>query len=437
MKNSILKFKSLTFIIVSFLLVLNVQAQTNNTSSFTLVVTADKPNWIYQLGEQPKFKITALQDGKQVKNIKVKYELGPEKMPALKKDSLILTKGEAFVNANSLTAPGFLRITVTAQSGDKIVKSLATAAFAPETIKPTITLPDDFNTFWANAIKELEKVPFDAKLEPLKERSTATVDVYQLNIQNIGTSRIYGILCVPKKEGKYPAVLKVPGAGVRPYNGDIALAEKGFITLEIGIHGIPVNLKANVYDDLRAGALAGYAGFNLDNKNSFYYKRVYLGCIRALDYLANHPAYDGTNLAVQGGSQGGALSIVTAALDKRIKYLVAFYPALSDVTGYLFNRAGGWPHYFNATSVTLNNTKAKLETCQYYDVVNFAKQLKVPGFYSWGFNDETCPPTSMYAAYNSISAPKELAIYKESGHRQLPEQKEQATNWLIDKLKKP
>ncbi|KHJ36864.1 acetyl esterase Axe7A [Pedobacter glucosidilyticus] len=436
MNNSILKFKKLTFILLGFLFIANVQAQTYKSTNLTLAVTADKPDWVYKIGEQPKFKITAMQDGKQLKNVKVKYELGPEKMPAIKKDSLVLTHGEAVVSASSLAEPGFLRITVTTQSGDKVIKSLATAAFAPEAIKPTITLPDDFKTFWTKAIKDLEKVPFDVKLEALKERSTATVDVYQLNIQNIGASRIYGILCVPKKEGKYPAVLKVPGAGVRPYNGDIALAEKGFITLEIGIHGIPVNLNTDVYNDLRAGALAGYPSFNLDNKNSFYYKRVYLGCIRALDYLASHPAYDGTNLAVQGGSQGGALSIVTAALDKRIKYLVAFYPALSDVTGYLFNRAGGWPHYFNATSVTQNNTKAKLETCQYYDVVNFAKQLKVPGFYSWGFNDETCPPTSMYAAYNSISAAKELAIYKETGHNTVEAQREQATNWLISMLKK-
>ena len=68
-------------------------------------------------------------------------------------------------------------------------------------------------------------------------------------------SRIYGILAIPKKPGKYPAILKVPGAGIRPYAGDARTAALGFITLEIGIHGIPVNLDPQVYSDLAAGAL--------------------------------------------------------------------------------------------------------------------------------------------------------------------------------------
>lgn len=428
--------KILLFVnLLSLVLTTGLKAQTVD-SKITISVTPDKPDWVYKMGEKAKFKIAAMQNGMPIKNVKVRYELGPEKMPAIKTDDLTLINGEDVIEANSLTEPGFLRVTVTSQIEGKTVKGFTTVAFSPESIKATESMPNDFNSFWEKALDGLKKIPVDAKLELLKDRSTQTVDVYQLSLQNIGNSRIYGILCVPKKEGKYPGVLKVPGAGARPYKGDIELAEKGFITLEIGIHGIPVNLNPEVYDNLITGALSGYASFNLDNKNTFYYKRVYLGCIRALDYLASHPMYDGSNLAVQGGSQGGALTIVTAALDKRVKYLVAFYPALSDVTGYLSNRAGGWPHYFNANNIALNNTQPKLETCKYYDVVNFAKQLTIPGFYSWGFNDETCPPTSMYAAYNSITASKELFIYKETGHGTIAVQREQSTNWLIHQLKK-
>ncbi len=58
------------------------------------------------------------------------------------------------------------------------------------------------------------------------------------------------------------------------------------------------------------------------------------------------PEFNGTDVAVTGGSQGGALTIVTAGLDNRIKYMAALYPALCDHTGYLNKRAGGWPHYF-------------------------------------------------------------------------------------------
>ena len=68
-------------------------------------------------------------------------------------------------------------------------------------------------------------------------------------------------------------------------------------------------------------------------------------------------------------------------------------------------------------------------------MVNFARCLKVTGYYSWGFNDETCPPTSMFAAYNVINAPKDLFLARDTGHWTYPEQGEKMTNWLIEKLK--
>ena len=101
-----------------------------------------------------------------------------------------------------------------------------------------------------------------------------------------------------------------------------------------------------VYSKLGSGALNGYWNFNVQDRKIYYYRRVYLGCIRAVDFLVSLPQYDGENLAVQGGSQGGALAIITAALDVRIKYLVSFYPALSDITGYLEGRAGGMATHF-------------------------------------------------------------------------------------------
>ena len=270
----------------------------------------------------------------------------------------------------------------------------------------------------------------------MPERCTEKTNVYHVNLQNYRLgSRLYGILCVPKKEGKYPALLQVPGAGVRAYGGDIATAEKGVITFQIGIHGVPVDMNPTVYTDLGAGALSGYFNYNMDDKDRFYYKRVYLGCVRANDFLTSLPEYDGSNLAVTGGSQGGALSIITTALDSRVKSLGAFYPALSDVTGYLFDRAGGWPHYFDKTNRSVNEKKDKISTISYYDVVNFARRVKVPGYYSWGYNDETCPPTSMYAAYNVISAPKELYLALDTGHWTYPEQGEKMSAWLLGRLK--
>lgn len=400
-----------------------------------VIVAPDHFDWKYTKGETVKFSITVLQNGNALKNARVKYEIGPEKMDAAKKDSVVLENGTLSLDGGTLKDPGFLRCVATVTINNKTYRGLGTAAFDPQQIIPAIANPADFVAYWDKAKADLAKIPLDAKMTLLPERCTETVNVYHVNLQNFSIgARLYGILCVPKKEGKYPAILKVPGAGIRPYAGDITTAEKGFITFEIGIHGIPVNMDISVYNNLAAGALAGYWNSNLDDKDKYYYKRVYLGCIRANDFINQLPQYDGTHLGVTGGSQGGALSIITAALDKRVKFLAAFFPALSDLTGYLQGRAGGWPHLFNKSNMAFNNTKEKIATAGYYDVVNFARMLTIPGMYSWGFNDETCPPTSMYAAYNVITAPKDLFIAQETGHWTYPEQGEKLGNWLTMKL---
>jgi cephalosporin-C deacetylase len=400
-----------------------------------VVVAPNHADWLYKTGEQAKFSISVLQYGNPLKNAVVRYTIGPEKMDPVKKDSLALSNGILTVDGGTMKTPGFLRCTVTAFVDGKEYTRTATAGFDPLNIQPTVDNPADFTQFWNKAKADLAAVPMDARMTLMPERCTEKVNVYHVSLQNFRVnSRLYGILCVPKKEGKYPALLSVPGAGVRPYNGNIAMAEKGLITFEIGIHGVPVNMDVSVYNNLSAGPLNGYPYFNLDDRDRFYYKRVYLGCVRANDFIFSLPQFDGTNLAVTGGSQGGALSIVAAALDPRVKYLAAYYPALSDVTGYLKGRAGGWPHYFDKNNLPFNNNKDKIETTGYYDVVNFARLLKVPGLYTWGFNDETCPPTSMYAAYNVIKAPKSLYLAVETGHWTFPEQNEKLNNWLLQKL---
>ena len=81
-----------------------------------------------------------------------------------------------------------------------------------------------------------------------------------------------------------------------------------------------------------------------------------------------------------------------------------------------------------------NNKKDKIETSKYYDVVNFARLLKIPGVYSFGYNDEVCPPTSLYAAYNTITAPKQLFIYENTGHWTYPEQSKKVHDLMVSEL---
>jgi cephalosporin-C deacetylase len=400
-----------------------------------ITVAPDHTDWVYKLNEKAGFKISITQSGVPVAVTNVRYAIMPEKMPKEKTGTLTLTNGVASLEAGSMKQPGFLRVEVEADYNGKTYKGIGTAAFEPEKIQPTVKMPADFMAFWEKEKADLAKIALQPKLTLLPEKCTDAVNVYHVSFRNFANSRVFGILCMPKKEGKYPALLHVPGAGIRPYAGDLVNAEKGVITLQIGIHGIPVTLDPDVYTALSEGALRNYPGFNLDDKETSYYRRVYLGCIRAVDFLSQLPQTDTARMGINGGSQGGALSIVTAALDSRLKYLTAYYPALSDMTGYLEGRAGGWPHLFTGQNLALMNKPDKIATIGYYDVVNFARNLKTPGYYSFGYNDETCPPTSMYASYNVIKAPKELFVVQETGHWTFPEQNEKLSNWLLEKLR--
>lgn len=428
--------------IISFLLLvfsIQISVAQPREQIVKVIVAPEHQNWIYKVGEKVKFSVSIIQDGNLLKNtnINIKYEVGPEKMKPFKKVSFNLKDGTFVIDGGTMKTPGLLRCIVIAEVNGKQYRSLTTAGFDVEQIQPTIQNPSDFIQFWDQAKIELGKIPIDVRMTLLPERYTENVNVYQVNLQNYRPGyRLYGILCVPKKEGKYPAILKVPGAGIRPFYGDIENAERGIITFEIGIHGIPVNLDMNVYQSLSNGALSGYPNVNLDDRDRYYYKRVYLGCIRANDFLESLPQFDGKNLAVTGGSQGGALAIVTAALDPREKNLTSYYTALSDLTEYLKGRAGGWPHLFAPDNISFNSKKEKIETYGYFDVVNFARLIKMPGMYSWGFNDEVCPPTtSMYAAYNMIKASKIIYLSLESGHWTYPEQTEKLNNRLMKQLK--
>ena len=398
----------------------------------TVLVSPDHTDWNYTTKEEVTFNVQVLKNENLLKNVVIDYEMGPDMLPDVKKQGVTLKDGKITLKGKMKT-PGIYRLRVWANYEGNRYEGMGSAAFDPEKIQPIVKYPDDFETFWNETMQYARQTPLNPTLTLIPERCTSKADVYHISYESgFNKSRMYGILCLPKAPGKYPALLKVPGAGIRPYGGDIENAENGIITLEIGIHGIPVNMQQDLYNILGRSLADAYFRINTNDPQTHYYRRVYAGCARAVDFLFELPQFDGTNLAVTGGSQGGALSIITASLEPRIKYLAAFYPALCDHEAYANGRAGGWPHYFIDNKPKEN----ELETLRYYDVVNFARNLKAKGWYSFGYNDMVCPPTSMYSAYNVIPAPKELHLYQETGHWTFPEQWKQSNEWLREQLKK-
>ncbi len=430
MKHTFFK-RSVLLMCVVLCTMLNINAQ-NGWSSINVAVTPNHKEWNYKVGETAEFKVAVLRSGTTIDNAEVDFEAGPEMYPTVKKSKVVLKDG-TMKWSGSMKQPGFYRLKVTAHINGKDYVGTCTAAFSPEKLQPTTVNPDDFDEFWQKTLADARKTPLEAKRRLLPERCTEKVNVYEVSFQNIRHgSRTYGILCVPVKPGKYPALLRVPGAGVRPYQGDVWTAEQGAITLEIGIHGVPVTMPQSVYDDMFNGCLNNYWDYNMNNREECYYRRVFVGAVRSIDYLASLPEWNGKSLGVTGSSQGGMLSLVCAALDKRVTFYGAVHAAMCDHTASLKGVACGWPHYFYWDPKHID--PKKVETSRYYDGVNFARRITCPGWFSFGYNDDVVPPTTAYATYNIVTAPKELHPYQITAHFWVQEQWDEWEAWLLRQM---
>lgn len=413
---------------------LSISAQIRGTN-IVVSVTPDHQDWNYKVGEKASFVVNVRKSGTLLNQVKVDYEAGPVMYPNTKK-TLVLKDG-TMKWSGEMKTPGFYRLKVVAHVDGKDYEGLCTAAFSPEKIKPFAQEPKDFDDFWKKALDEARQIDLNPTKVLLPERCTKDVNVYEVSYHNNRWgSKMYGILSIPVKPGKYPALLRVPGAGVRPYSGDTYTAPGKCIVLEIGIHGVPVTMEQKVYDDLANAALNGYWDTNLENPDRNAYKRVVTGAVRGVDMIASLDEWDGKTVGVTGSSQGGFLSLAVAALDKRVTFLAAVHDAMCDYEAELHGVAGGWPHYFYHAKMNAI-TKARLEGARYYDGVNFARRITVPGWYSFGYNDEVVPPTSAYGLYNTIKAPKILSLYQMTGHfwyqEQWDEWQEFLTNHLLGK----
>jgi cephalosporin-C deacetylase-like acetyl esterase len=424
--------KKLVFILLATLNILPIEAQIRG-NSIVVTVEPDHQDWNYRVGETAKFTVEIRRSGTLVNNVSIDLAAGPEMYQDIKKT--VTLKDGTMKLTGKMSQPGFYRVDVTAHVDGKDYKGACAAAFSPEKLQPTTVMPNDFKAFWDNAIKEARYTSLEPTKRLLPERCTKDVNVYEVSFQNIRwNARTYAILCVPVKEGRYPALLRVPGAGVRPYSGDVWTASQGVITLEIGIHGVPVTMDQKVYDDLANGALNCYWNYGMDNRDASYYKRVILGCIRAIDYIEQFTPWNGLQLGVTGSSQGGFLSLATAGLDQRVTCYAPVHAAMCDYTAALKGVACGWPHYFYWNKG--KGQEQAIEATRYYDGVNFARLItdKQRGWFSFGYNDDVVPPTTAYATYNTVTGPKELSPYQATWHFWFQEQWDEWENWLLKEL---
>ena len=395
---------SLAWLILGTLSIPAVSAQDKKDAKPPLTARCQRADAMYHVGDTAKFIVVGTRAGDAV------YRLSNDGVGVISEGKMHIKPGEGYSISGTLAKPGFLQLRVTQGK----MKTIAAAAFDPTKIEPTAVMPPDFDEFWATARKVLAAVPMDAQVVKSEKDSSDRVSCYQVSLANVDGKRVHGWLSVPKGKGPFPAILTVPGAGVSGIGPDKHHALLGALSMNIIIHDLPVDQSKAFYREQAKGPLKNYWDIGKDDRDKNYYRDVVLGCVRCLDYLVSRSDYNGKDLAVTGGSQGGALTLITSGLDPRVTLAAPNVAAMCDHSGKAFGRISGWPHWLAKTPK--DKADKVLQTSAYYDAINFTRRFKGKSLYGVGFIDTTCAPTTVYAAFNVAPEPKRIITSPLMGH---------------------
>ncbi len=409
-------------------------------SDYLWVTVPDHADWLYQCGEKATVEVQFFRYGIPQDGL-VEWEIGTDLLPSDQKGSVQLKNGRAKISMGTARKPSFRDLRLKMKLDGKTYEHHVKVGFSADKIQPFTQEPKDFWSFWQQQKDEAAKFPMKYSKEPAPQLSNDKVEAFKLKIElDRDRHAFYAYLLMPRgaKAGSCPVVLTPPGAGVKPIRDATTrrfYPEGGFIRLALDIHGLEPTLSESIYAEINAAFNNrdnGYLRQNLEDRNQYYMKHVYLGLVRAIDVLTGLPEWDGKNVIVQGGSQGGGLALIATALDPRVTLCVANHPALADMAAGSAGLTSGYPH-FTAESGAYNESCMK--TLPYYDVVNFARHIRVPVYMTWGYNDNVCPPTTSYAVWNVLQCEKDSLVTPVNEHWTSDATDRGQMEWMKKRLK--
>ena len=379
-------------------------------------VSPDKAAGVYDQDQTVTWNISVTNDQKPCTG-KVKYIVRLGGLDEIAKGEAELADGKASMTGTRKD-PGALLLEVHFKGPDdaKEVQGLGGAIFAPEKIEASTPPPADFDQFWKDKIAALHAIPENVQLTPA-DSGVKGVDYFKITMDNINGSKIYGQIAMPTGGTNLPAMLQVQYAGVYKLERDwvVEPAKNGWLMLNIEAHDLPIDEAPEFYKAKAKKELDDYPGIGNDDRETAYFLRMFLSCYRAVDYLTERPEWNKKTLLVEGGSQGGYQTLVTAGMHPAVTAYAASVPAGCDHTGKQAKRAPGWPNWASRTWQKKDYNKM-LETSRYFDAMNFAYRIKCPGIIGMGLIDVTCPPEGVFATLNRIPAEHKVIIEPQSGH---------------------
>lgn len=282
----------------------------------------------------------------------------------------------------------------------------------PASYGTTVVKPADFEEFWADVLAQAAQIPLNATLTPVPLRSTPEVEVFEVHYDSLDHVRVAGWYCLPRvRPQPLPALVFYPGYISEPTlpKGHAAL---GYATFGAAPRG---KLRSNAHYN------PGYPNLlthNIIDPHTYAYKGFYVDAWRVIDFLLERPEVDGSRIGVRGGSQGGALTLLAAAMRPEIAAAAAGAPYLAGVIDAIqLTNSQPYQEINDYLRLHPDARPAVEETWSYYDCINFADKIKCPILVNIGLNDDVCPPETGYAVFNAIgAAEKKLYAYPGHGH---------------------
>lgn len=292
-----------------------------------------------------------------------------------------------------------------------------------EHYNPASTAQPDFAEFWAETVAASDVQPLNISIEEYPF-PTERVTVYSVRYDGFGQdTRIAGWYLVPRPEYRLNGLEKTPTlVFYHGYSGSKGLpinymswALQGYNVFAVDTRGQNGETPDN--NNYRSGAVLGCMTKGILDHKNYYYRYAYMDCVRAVDFVRTRPEVG--PIIVSGGSQGGALTLTTAALaqDKGIVAAMPDVPYLS-----YFPRSiemftdGPYRELVDYWKAHPYDVATSYQTLSYFDCMNLADRISCPVLLSVGLLDTICPPSTGFAVYNHLRSEKTIKVYPFNGH---------------------
>ncbi len=292
-----------------------------------------------------------------------------------------------------------------------------------ESYKPELTGPPDFDEFWEQTYLFAHNTPmkpvFNKVQEPLD-----LVDVFDVSFPGYAGQPVKAWLLIPKgTEDPLPCVVEFVGYGGgrgKPVEW-LTWPNAGFAYFVMDNRGQGSGWReGDTPDVLETGSSAQVPGFmtrGILAPETYYYRRLFIDGTRAVEAAKEHPLVDSDRIAITGGSQGGGVTLAVAGLMPEIPVAMPDVPFLCD-----FKRAtqlvDSHPYQEIVQYCRVHREKVEqvFKTLSYFDGMNFANRAKATALFSTALMDDTCPPSTVFAAYNHYAGVKQIRVYPFNQH---------------------